>query len=133
MSPGGADDGDGADGSSGQGGQEDQVAEQDGPWEVKGFFGRRSSGDHEYRPAVEPVERLEDRTVLRFTVTALTSEEEWAPAPRFNAAAAGSENTVGLRLLDPVGQRYYYPLTTPEEDDLRLGSVWEGPTRPGAH
>ncbi|GAB3159902.1 hypothetical protein GCM10027161_67320 [Microbispora hainanensis] len=73
----------------------------------EGWFG--PTGPLHARVEMREVERLADRSVLRFTVTSLEDE----PRHTGNAfgTAAGDFGSYRIPLVDPVGGKVYHPLT----------------------
>jgi outer membrane protein OmpA-like peptidoglycan-associated protein len=110
----------------------EQAAADDGPWTVELPF---AGEDSRARFDIEPVQRREDRTVLRFTLTAEDdTRDSILTMNTLSTGLAGHHSVRGLRLLDPVGQRYYYPLNDADGSQFdSLGTELPPTIAPGIH
>ncbi|WP_344163543.1 OmpA family protein [Nocardiopsis rhodophaea] len=107
--------GGGEDPADGPGGTDDPstaLEYSDGPFVRRGTFGQHIERKLGFE--VEAVERYDDRTVLRFITTAAGEEDEDTP----DAFSGGilSRTPVNVWLVDPVGQRLYYPARDDDGD-----------------
>ncbi|MFW5419832.1 OmpA family protein [Nocardiopsis sp. CNT-189] len=97
----------GSDGGDGGGKDEEEQKPtySDGPFEREGVSGMHQMFESSFR--IDKVERYEDRTVLRFTTAPSGEDEELSP----DAYSGGilDSGPSGIRLIDPVGRKLYYP------------------------
>lgn len=116
---------------AGEAAQREQAAAEEGPWSMEVPFSSDPA-----RFDIEPIERREDRTVLRFTLTPLGDEDgSVLTQSLLSSGFAGFQSVRGVHLLDPVGQRYYYPLSDPDGDRgySSLGTPLPRTLQNGAH
>lgn len=91
----------------------------DEPMVRSGMFGHRGM---RAELEVHHVERWDDRSVLRFTATPQTVDgDDSTIAPNVWGTGALDQNHSVFRLLDPVNQRYYYPVRD-ESGETTIGS-----------
>lgn len=102
-------------------GRQDTADYPEGPYVREGRIG---SNLFRTRISVHHVERWEDRSVLRFTVTPLNDQEEdredlILPAP-FGTGALDRQHSA-FSLVDPLGQAFYRPVRD-ESGETTIGS-----------
>ncbi|MDA0567784.1 OmpA family protein [Streptomonospora sp. S1-112] len=105
------------DDGQGQGDEQSEGGYPDGPFVREGSLGFTN---FQARIAVHGVERWTDRSVLRFTVTPVGEAETQTLNAPFGTGALDRNHSV-FRLLDPVNQRFYYPVRDTDDEDT-IGS-----------
>lgn len=97
----------------------------DGPFVREGTFGNFQEREASFE--VDAVERYEDRTVLRFTTMSLN--DSGSTGTEFYSGGILGRSPSNVWLVDPVGQRLYYPA---HDDGDLIGSELPGSVVGGA-